>query len=384
MNSPTKFLPVMLLATLAGCSAKPTPAPEKIVPDNSRQVVKELTLGVFVPLTGGAAAYGQNAQRGVELAVKDFLADHDGWKVGLVVEDSAGQAATGTRAVQKLISADKADALLGDVTSGVTIAVKPIVDEQEIPTVSMGASTPNLAVDDFVFRTWPSDTVEAGGMARLMTKREVKKLAILFINNEYGLAMERTFKQAVEQDRKVDILLTESFEQGAREMRTQISHIKDSGAQAIYFIGFPEAAIVFGRGYGESGLSIPVYATSAFEDPSIPKTIGEVLDGTIYTKPVFSSPRTTAFKAAYSKAYDKDVGITSDTAYDSALVVLSAAVSLVAEGIEPNGVKLKERIALTKGLVGVSGTINFDTNGDVQSDVAYHKLEKGVYKEASL
>ena len=377
------FLLVAALAFAIACSGNPEPTePPSEAP--TTEVAKKLDLGVLVPLTGGAASYGQNSKRGVELAVSDFKEAHPDWTVEVAFEDSAGAAATGTRAVQKLIDADGIDVLIGGVTSGVTMAVKPIVDEREIPPVSMGASSPNLATSDFIFRTWPSDTLEATAMARHMTSYDVGKLALLRINNEYGLAMEDAFKAALAAEGgTVTVELSDSFEQGAREMRTQAERIKQSGATAIYFIGFPEAAIVFGRAYAEAGLKLPVFATSAFEDPKIPEAIGSALDGTVYTKPGFGSPRAEAFGAAYEAAHGEKPGLTSDTAYDAAMVALEAAAALQAEGTAPSGPALRDRIGATDGLSGVSGTITFDANGDVQSEVGYHVLEGGEYKEWS-
>lgn len=341
------------------------------------------TIGVLVPLTGGAASYGKNASRGAQLALKDFRTAIHSIEPSLQIEDSGGQPATGTKAALKLLDRDKAVALMCDVTSGVALAVLPIVNEKHIPTISPGASTPNLAVPgDYFFRTWPSDTLEASAMAKFMTAKQIKDLAVLRINNEYGLAMEKAFRTAMTKLGTSDgILISESFEQGSREMRLQLLKIKNSKARAIYFIGFPEAAIVMGRGYAEAGLKLPVYATSAFEDPQIPSSTGSALDGTVFTKPVFSSPRTAQFQKAFKQEFGDLPGLTADTAYDAMSLMLRALDTIQTRDGGVSGQAVRDYLAQTKGFGGVSGTISFDENGDVQSEVAFRVLDHSSFKD---
>src|SRR5665647_1699242 len=65
-----------------------------------------ISIGVLVPLTGGAATYGQNSRRGAELALQEFSAANPNVKVRLQVEDSRGEPAVGVSAAQKLIEVD--------------------------------------------------------------------------------------------------------------------------------------------------------------------------------------------------------------------------------------------------------------------------------------
>ena len=129
-------------------------------------------------------------------------------------------------------------------------------------------------------------------MAEYISGRGVKTLfTIVRANNDIGQSLEAAIRSNLTGlGSSVKIVAAETFEQDAREMRTQLLRIKQSRPDAIYFVGFPEAAVVFGRGYGEAGLKIPVYATSAFEDPQVANNVGDVLDGTIYAKPSTQSP----------------------------------------------------------------------------------------------
>src|SRR2546423_9805556 len=77
-----------------------------------RQSEAPIRVGVLVPLTGGAASYGQNAKEGVELALQYFARRNPKVKIELSIEDSRGEAAFGVRAAQKLIDVDHVAAVI--------------------------------------------------------------------------------------------------------------------------------------------------------------------------------------------------------------------------------------------------------------------------------
>lgn len=340
-----------------------------------------ISIGVLVPLTGAAASYGQNSQRGAELALQEFRAANPSVKVRLQVEDSRGEASVGVNAAQKLVEIDGVTAVMGDVTSGVTLAVAPLMNERKIPLVSPGASAPKVSdAGDFVFRTWPSDTFEAGAIATYIKNAKFKKkLAILRVNNEYGMAMEAALRSQLGSD--VKISLAESFDQGTRDLRTQLLKIKKSGAGALFFIGFPEAAVVLGSSYSAVGLSLPIFATSGFEDPQVPEKTGGVLNGTIYAKPLAQSVASGTFKENYKKSFGIDAGITSDTAYDATMLILKAVASAIASNHSVTGETIRDYLLHVRDYVGASGVLSFDANGDVVKPIGLFSLRDGHYEE---
>ena len=230
--------------------------------------------------------------------------------------------------------------------------------------------------------TWPSDVFEAAAMARYIASHKFAKLAILRINNEYGTAMETAIREKLQAAHApVTIVAAETFEQGAREMRAQMLHIKNAGPEAIYFIGFPEAVVVFAHGYSEAGLHIPVLATSAFEDPQIPRDTDGVLDGTVYTKPQSNSPRLDAFRVAYRAAYGKDPGVVSDTAFDATMLILEAIASTASSNHPVSGEAIHDYLLHVRNYVGASGVLSFDEKGDIIKPIGLFTLRSGRYEE---
>ena len=350
---------------------------------NPEQETETIRIGLLVPLTGGAASYGQNSRQGAKLALEKFKAENPNILVEMVVQDSQGEPATGNRAASQLINLNNVVAVIGDVTSGVTMAVAPTMNTQQVPVISPGASSPNISTaGEYVFRTWPSDKFEAERMAEHISRQGIENLAVLYINNEYGAAMENALRSKLASEgAPTSIVASESFEQGAREMRAQLRRIKQSNADALYFVGFPEAAVVFGRGYSNEGIDIPVFATSAFQDPQIPEKTDGVLNGTVYTKPAGDTPITESFTKAFQKAHGQEPGLTSDTAYDAMSLILDATLAIRKEGKEVTGKAIKNYLLQVKNYEGASGRLSFDQQGDVRVPINLFVLRDGQYQE---
>lgn len=179
-----RILGLAVLATLAasaaflGCQSAP----------------KEVRVGSILPLTGDAAVWGLSLKEGQDLALAEINAAGGvkGTPVKLLYEDDKATPADGVAALQKLIATEKVKAVVGVANSSVALAMMPIVNEKKIVFVSGGASSPKLTGSSpYFFRTWTSDVQEAFGMAQYAVKQKgYKKVALLYINNEYGIGLK--------------------------------------------------------------------------------------------------------------------------------------------------------------------------------------------------
>src|SRR5687767_5553153 len=101
-------------------------------------------IGVLMPLTGPVAESGNKCLLGVQLAAAEFNQKHPKHPVSLVVEDSKAQPATGLSAVEKLVNVDKVPAIIGDLTSSVSMSVAPVTERAGVILISPGASNPKF------------------------------------------------------------------------------------------------------------------------------------------------------------------------------------------------------------------------------------------------
>ena len=94
--SPVLFVATMLIAIL---SILFLPACSKKQPET-----KEIKIGAILPLTGSAAPYGENAKRGIELALSEINAKGgiNGYRIVIFYEDSKTAPKEAVAALNKL------------------------------------------------------------------------------------------------------------------------------------------------------------------------------------------------------------------------------------------------------------------------------------------
>src|SRR5665648_138979 len=94
----------------------------------------EIKLGLYLPMTGPAAAMGQMVWDGVQVA-HQLQPQVLGQPVKLVLVDTRSDRIEAANAVSRLIEKDKVAAIIGEVISSDTLAGVPIAERAEIPNI---------------------------------------------------------------------------------------------------------------------------------------------------------------------------------------------------------------------------------------------------------
>src|SRR5207237_6946086 len=90
---------------------------------------EKLKLGMIVTLSGPAAALGQQARDGFNLAVKDLGGKMGGRDVEVVIADDELKPDVAVTKVKGLLERDKVDFVVGPIFSNVLLAIqKPVVE----------------------------------------------------------------------------------------------------------------------------------------------------------------------------------------------------------------------------------------------------------------
>jgi branched-chain amino acid transport system substrate-binding protein len=336
----------------------------------------QITLGAVLPMTGDAATFGQNAFRGVKVAVdqENQAGGIDGNIVVLKVEDSRGSAQNAVSALRKLIDLDKVKMVVGDVTSAGTHALIPIVTQAKIPLISPAASDPALSnASPYFARDWPSDVYEAeiiGGYAR---KKDFNSLAVLYANTDYGVAMLAQFEKVVT---PAVIKLKIPVDRETLDYRPSIQRILSAQVAAVFVVLYPEDAKRFLQQGAEQQLGSPLLATATIEDPSVAKAPGA--ERIVFASPVppaeTASQRKT-FADAYMKAFNAAPGVVSDTAYDATRILIKAART---KGVG-DGLGMMNFVRSLANYEGASGVLSFSKSGDVQKPYKLRTVKGGTF-----
>jgi len=373
-------------------------------------MAEPLRIGALMPMTGDLQAYGEADLKGVEFAVKQIndAGGVNGAPVDLVVADTQTKPQAGVDAAQKLVNIDGVHAIVGALSSGVTIPVARTVTSREgVPQISNASTSPTITKlddNDFLFRTVPSDAYQGVALAKLVADKGLTDLGVLYVNNDYGQGLANAFAEAFGGTVTASI----AFEQGQASYRGELQQASGGNAQALVVIGYPESGSVILRQALEGGYFTRFVFTDGMKAPEIIERIGAgILEGAFGTVPQSAdSEGLRLFREAYTAEYgDLPPKPYYDTAYDAAFALALAAQK--AGSTDPTAIRdnLRE-VANPPGEVvlpgewekavklladgqdinyeGASGSVDFDENGDVPGTIGHWEIQDGKIVDLKL
>lgn len=337
------------------------------------QTKGEIKIGAVLPLTGDAGVWGQDTKTGIDLAV-DLINEAggiNGRQVRVVYEDSKADPQTGVSAFRKLITVDKVQYVIDNSISSVTLAMAPIAEENKVVLLATGATAPSISdAGDFIFRIWNSDAIEGQILASyVFDSLETKRVAILYINNDYGLGLRDVFTDAF----KGEVVAQETYDQGTNDFRTQLAKILKESPEAIYLVGYPQECSSILRQAKELGFNGIWLGTVVMLDATVIKAVQQTGFEMYNPVPVFPEDveeHVVAFLEAFQEKYGKEAPILSKVGYD-AVYLFKIAAEL--EGLK--GSQIQKGLIQIENYPGISGVIEFDENGDVHKPMAVHHIK---------
>ncbi|MFH2125588.1 MAG: ABC transporter substrate-binding protein, partial [Pseudomonadota bacterium] len=164
---------------------QPSPAP----------AAEPVKIGLILPITGPAAAYGDMALAGIKLAQAD-RPEVLGRPVKLILNDNKSDKVESTNAANRLIQRDKVAAIIGALSSSPTLAAAPIAEAAGIPLVSGWATNPLVTKGRrFVFRTCFIDPFQGGVAANFAFKDlKARSAAVMMdVSRDYSVGLGSFF-----------------------------------------------------------------------------------------------------------------------------------------------------------------------------------------------
>ncbi len=159
-------------------------------------------IGMVDPLTGVYAAIAQGEVEGARLAAEQLnkRGGIHGRPVELLIEDSANDVGTGVQKTRKLIERDQVSFIIGDVNSGIAIAMTQVTSEKKILHIVSGGHTDPITGSSCswnVFRVCNSTTMDANAIATTLIEKFGKKWYFLTPDYAYGHSVQASFEKVL-------------------------------------------------------------------------------------------------------------------------------------------------------------------------------------------
>ena len=380
-----KWVGVLLVAamvlSMAACGSEATGNSSKgeRASENSAEM-ETFKIGVFQPLSGASAAYGNEARNGIEMAI-DYVNKNGGFN-GIpgeaVVYDTQCSVEEAVKVVSKLIDQDHVDTLIGSLNSSEMFAGGEAANQNGVYTLSLGTSASVMAEDwPYVFRATMNNAASAPEAAKMIQELNYESVAIFYGQDDASYSTYEAFVDSCVEN-NIEIVDSESYDQGDTDFSAQVTNIVNSQADCVYIsvIGETGPTIVKQlRQYGYKGV---IFDRESFMATQI-EIAGEENSNYI----AFVMPYVTydsiedidiesikKFAELYQETYG-EINKT-DSAYrgwDSVMVMWQA--SKIAGSNDSDA--LKDATGKIKDMEGLGGTIDF-TNGNREGYNEYNQF----------
>jgi len=360
------------VACLAGCQ-KPS--------GDGGNVIK---LGEYASLTGTEATFGQSSHNGTLLAVDEINAAGGvlGKKIQLITEDDQSKAGEPATIVRKLISRDQVVAILGEVASGRSLEAAPICQQNKIPMISPSSTNPGVTeVGDYIFRVCFLDSFQGAVLARFAKNTlKVKSVVVLTdVRSPYSVGLAQYFKERFTADGG-NIVAEQKYNGGDKDFNAQLTAIKAANPEAIFVPGYYTEAGLISLQARRLGITVPLFGGDGWESPKLVEIGGTAVEGTYYSthySPEDPSPLVQNFVKKYRARFNETPDAMAALGHDSALVLVDA----IKRAGTTEGPKLRDAIAATKDLEGVTGRTTMDVKRDASKPAVIVTIKNGQFKK---
>ena len=329
-----------------------------------------IKIGGLFAVTGPASFLGEPERNTAQMVVDEInkAGGVKGYKLELVIYDTAGDATKAVQLANKLIKNDKVVAIVGPSTTGESMAVIPVVEKEQVPLISCAAGVKITdPVKKWVFKTAQNDTLAVAKVYEYLQKQKVSKVAIITVSDGFGSSGREQLKsQAAKYG--IQLVVDDTFGPKDTDMTSQLTKIRGSQAQAIICWGTNPGPAIVAKNAKQLGIKIPIYMSHGVSSKKFIDLAGDASEGirlpsgkVIVADMLPASDAQKKPLLSYVKDYQKHFKVEGDHfgghAWDGIMLIRGA----IEHGATTAGA-IRDQLEKTKAFHGVGGAFTYTVN----------------------
>ena len=293
---------------------------------------EEVKIGVILGFTGPLESITPAMGAGAELAMAEVTEAGTllgGATVTSVRADSTCiDAGAATTAAERLVTADKVNAIMGADCSGVTGAILANVAlPNGVVVISPSATSPGLSTAEdngLFFRTAPSDARQGVIITNILQDRGITEVALTYTNNDYGKGLADAF-QAEFEAAGGTVTISAAHEDGKADYSAEVGALASAGGEVLVVAGYVDQG---GSGVVRSALDTGAFETFYFPDGMVGvklnENFGAELNGSYGAYPGTDNEGASKYVELAAAAGFDGTGAFSTESYDAAALIMLA------------------------------------------------------------
>lgn len=371
--------------------------------------VQAQTIGAVLPLTGKNAPIGQRALRGLEMGLGLHI---PGSSFKLAVMDSEGNPDSARRSVERLVTEDNVIAVVGSLLSKTGPAVASKANELNVPSIGLSQRAGLTEIGPTVFRNSLTTGMQIRALVRTAMSSGVKKFAVLYPNDSYGVEFTNIFwDEVLARGGKITAIQTYSpketdfrlviqrlvgtyygearqdeFNQRMKELQStdHKKSVRQSNLESILTpvtdfeaIFIPDNIKAMGQiaamlSYNDVK-NVKLLGTNLWNNKDLARRAGAFANDILFVDSIApSSLEKSNFITEYKNIYKEQPSLIEIQAYDAGLILRQ----LIASGANTRE-ELTQSLTQLKGFPGSLGVLNINSDREIERPVIPLTLDKG-------
>ena len=354
------------LASLAALAA---------VPAHAQDTIK---IANIVEMSGPGTTSGVMFKNGVEMAIKEINAGGGilGKKISYTTEDTQSNPGVAKGLTQKAVDND-VFAIFGPVYSGSIMVSMAESRRGEVPNFTGGeAASITQQGNPYVFRTAFGQSISFPKVARYLTAKS-KKLAVLYVNNDFGKGGQATIKQLLANS-GTQIVTEISTEAGQVDFSAAVIQAKQSGADALFAYTNEEESARLLRELRKQGWNKPVIGETVLTSAKVVELAGEAANGAVaHVGLTVEAPQLQAFGKQYQAMFNTGSDHNGVKGY-TGVYILKAAIEKAGKlDRKAAAAAIRNSCFSAKQYPGVLMDVCFDDKGDIDRESFITEIRAG-------
>lgn len=360
-------------------SAQPTPA--------STAPIK---IGAIFAATGPGSSLGK-PERDTVLMLADQInakGGINGRKIEIVYLDSESDNTKAVLHMKKLAEDKEIVGIVGGTTSGESLAMLKVAEDNQVPFISVAASADIVQpVKKWVFKTPATDQLVVEAIVNQLKAKGLTRVAWLSVNSAFG---DGGAKQFEDQAKAAGITIVDNERYGEKDsdMTAQVTRAKAAQPQAVIVWSTPPSAAVVAKNIAQLGLKLPQFQSHGIANQAFIDGAGDAAEGVIFPAQKLAvwdtlaaddpvAPLASQYVKDFQAKYNYFPTTFGAHAYDGFTMFVKAL-----QAVGPDRAKVRDYIEGLKNFVSAGGVFNLgpsDHLGLTSKDIALVTIKGGKW-----
>lgn len=361
---------VLVLASLARTGSAGTP----------------IRLGVIAPLSGPGTSYGLGIKQGAEMAIDEInkAGGITGRQIQLILVDDASNPAQSVTAMQRLVSQEAVDLIVGAWGSSQVLANMEVVERAGVPYIVVGATNPRITSPNnkWTFRVIQTDSIQAREIATAAVQAlGMKRIAVFNDSNDYGVGNRDAFLAALDSLNQKPVEI-QAYQTADKDFTAQLTRIKGANPDGLAIFGTLPAAPAIMNQARDLGITARFIGTGGLAHENLMILAPKASAGTVLTTLFHEDvdPEAKAWADRYTKQFSGGPQPPRPVlaAWEYRVIRFITRPCLEKAGMDKT--KLRDCFAGWRGKVfGVTGEVYFDQTKQLVQESVLVEVKDGAF-----